>query len=573
MAVKDTKPPVSRKADAPLSELYKEEKPSPFSIEGIRSGAVQSKIFKGFILLSGLVMAGGLIISGLNPSGGAPPPQGSAPTAMRETVATVGDQKISGSQLANTFAQQQQFNAQFGQPTGVANYLSSKQSALERLTGSAATVIAAQNAGITVSDAEIDAEIDKQIGNYLKPQQGQSEAAFRRSMEAQFGSLQGARDKMKENLPPEAREQIRSQLMAEKLEKQVKDQNRASEDDYKRSVTKLKLWQIVVRPKLAAATDKAASDKANSEAKTRAAKVLAALKANATLANFKATAQKSSDDPATKTKGGDLGWKLPSDIYYAPEIGDALSKTEGSLAGPFQDSSGTQYLFFIENRKTELPKDFAKNKAKLLADYETQADDTAWQKKQEEYKKAATPQISDPALVAFRVQSGDLPAASGEAQKTLRENAIARYNEALKGASGTEAAAIHYQLAQLFREQNNRQKQEASLAQAVKEAGEDTALRLEYARLLRENGKTKEVLAQLKAASKALDDSPPAPPPFGGANPGDAIRRQIAGGFAELKETKLAQAELAKIKPAPQGMGGMGGMSGLPPGVQIQPGR
>ncbi|MBW3637043.1 MAG: SurA N-terminal domain-containing protein, partial [Armatimonadetes bacterium] len=211
MAVKDTRTPTPRKGAEPLrSEIYKDEKPSPFSIEGIRSGAVQSKLFKAFILLSGLVMAGGLVISGLSPSGA--PTQGAAPGATNETVATVGTREISDLQLENTLARQQQFNAQFGQPTGVTNYLSSKQQALQGLTDNAATVVAAQNAGISVSDAEVEAEIDRLIGEELKPQQGQSEAAFRRLVEAQYGSLQGAKDKIKGQVTSEAREDIRAKL-------------------------------------------------------------------------------------------------------------------------------------------------------------------------------------------------------------------------------------------------------------------------------------------------------------------------------------------------------------------------
>jgi hypothetical protein len=571
MAATNTpKNPPSRKLTEPIeSDIYKEEKPSPFSIEGIRSGAVQSKIFKGFIVLSGLVMAGGLIVSGLSPTGNGP--QNGVPSApTNSAVATVGDQSISGIQLANTFDQQSRFNEQFGQKIGVTDYLRSKQQALQGLTDNASTVLAAKAAGLEVSDAEVDKDIDRQIGEALKPQQGQSEAAFRRLVEAQHGSIQGAREKMLENVTPEAREQIRAKLLTDKLEKQVKDANKVTEDDYKRSVTKLKLWQIVARPKFPApgAKDpKAETEKNNLEAQTRATKLFGALKAAPTLANFQNTAKKSSDDIATKAKGGDFGWKLPSEVYYAPEIGEALSKTAGKLAGPFKDASGTQYIFFIENRKTELPKDFAKNKKKLLTDFETQQDNTAWQKKQEEYKKSQTPQISDAALAAYQIQSVDIAEKSGDAQKSARQEAIERYNEALPNTGGVEKAAIHFQLSQLYRDQNERPKQQEALAAAVKEYGQDAGLRLEYARALREGGKPKDALAQVKAAATALDASPGAPSPFGGFNPADQVRQQIAAEFDALKEPKLAAAERGKIKPAaPQG-----GMGGLPPGLSIAP--
>ena len=576
MAVKDTKTPVtpSRKNTAPLeSDIYKEEKPSPLSIEGIRSGAVQSKVFKGFIILSGLVMAGGFIISGLN-TGASNVAPGMPPGATRATIATVGDQNITGLQLENAFAEQMRQMQQFGMKTGVTDYLRAKQQALQGLTDNAANIVAAQKAGLSVSDAEIDADINKQMTEALKPQPGQSEAAFRRLVEAQYGSLQGAKDKLQEQITPDAREGIRNKLLVEKLQKQVQSDNKTTEDDYKRSVTKLKLWQIVVRPKLAPANDKAATQKNNLDAQGRATALFTQLKATLTLANFKKTAQKSSDDLLTKAKGGDFGWKLPSEVFYGPQIGEALSKASSSLVGPLSDEGGNQYLFFIENRKTELPKDFAKNKKKLLADFETQKDNEAWQARQAEYKKAQTPEIADGALAAYQIQANDLPSAAPATQKSLREDAIARYGDTLRGTQGMEAAAINYQLAQLYRANNERQKQQDALAAAVKEVGSDANLRLEYSRALREGGKPKEALAQLKAASTALDASPSQPSPFGGGNPDDAVRQQLAVEYQVLKQPKLAAAEQAKIKPAaPSPMGGMGGMGGLPPGVSIAPPR
>jgi hypothetical protein len=299
--------------------------------------------------------------------------------------------------------------------------------------------------------------------------------------------------------------------------------------------------------------------------------VFATLKAAPTLAYFKATAKKSSDDVSTKAKGGDFGWKLPAEVYYSPEISETLSKTAGNLAGPFADTSGNQYIFYIENRKTEMPKDYAKNKKKLLADFETQQDNTVWQKKQEEFKKAQTPEISDAALSAYQLQSTDLLQTSGDAQKKMREDALARYSDALKGNAGIEAAAINYQMAQLYRDQNDRQKQQEALANAVKEKSDDANLRLEYARALREGGKPKDALVQVKAAAQAVDANPSPPPMFGGPSPDDGLRQQIASEYDALKEPKLAAAVRAKIKPAAPG--GMGGMGGLPPGIQLQPGR
>jgi hypothetical protein len=569
MPVKDGKNVPSRKVSEPLSsDIYKDEKPSPFSIEGIRSGAVQSKVFKGFILLSGLVMAGGLIISGLTPTG-IPGQQGGPSAPTTAAVATVGDESISEIQLANSLQQQQRFNEQFGQQTGVMDYMATRQRALQGLTDNTANYLAAQAAGIQVSDADIDAKLNELIEEKLKPQQGQTKAAMRRVVEAQFGSMEKYKEEMVKGYDRDA---ISKFLAVEKLEKQVKEQNKVTEDDYKRSVTKLKLWQIVVRPKFPAPgvkDVKAETEKNKGEAEQRANKLFAELKAKPTLENFKATAKKSSDDLVTKPKGGDFGWKAPAEIFYSPDMGQTLAKISSSLAGPLKDEQGNQYIFFIENRKTEFPKDYAKNKKKLFTDFESQQDDAFWQKKQGEYKKAYTPQISDPALAAFQLQTVNISEKAGDEQKQARQEAIDRYNEALGKASGTEAAAINYQLAQLYRDANEREKQQQALAAAVKEVGTDAGLRIEYARVLRTGGKPKEALAEVKAASTALDANPGSPSPFGGFNPSDQVRQQIAAEYDALKMPKEAAAERAKIKPAAPG--GMGGMGGMPPGIQVQP--
>ena len=116
----------------------------------------------------------------------------------------------------------------------------------------------------------------------------------------------------------------------------------------------------------------------------------------------------------------------------------------------------------------------------------------------------------------------------------------------------------------------------AALKAATENAKDDAPLLLAYGQALNDGGQPKVALEQFKAASKALDAAPPSKPsPFGGGNPDDALRQQLASQFGVLKQPQLAAAELKKIKPAaaPGGMGGMNfGGGGLPPGVKIVPG-
>ena len=571
MPVKDSQNPVKRPKTPETVEKarYKEEKPSPFSIEGIRRGAVASNIVKVFLVASGVIMAGGFIISSLNPGPQLARPGGARAVNSTQTVAQVGDKTISSGDLANAMDRQEQFMRQYGQTTTAASYFTGLQGTLDGLTANAATIQAAKAAGINITDADVDAKINEEIAKSFQPQPGQSEAQLRRLIEAQYGSMEKAKTDTLAKITPEQREAIRDQLYVDKYQKQVEDANKVTEADYKRSQTKLKLRQIVVRPPLPKTDAKTPADPkaAQQAAQAKADKIAAQLKAAPTAANFAALAKAQSDDPASKAKGGEIGWKLPAEL--GADVGDALAKSQGQIVGPLADASGAENIFFVEQRALKLPADYAKNKKKDLEAFEKTQDDQAWAKRQDEIKKAATPAISSPALLAYKAQSD--PAffsKTPEEQKKTRAAAIEQYKSALPGDSDMENAAINYQLSQLYGAQGNKPEQLAALKAASEKQPNDATLRVEYARALRDAGQPKVALEQLKAASQRLDEAPSPPSPFG-FNPDDATRGQIAAEFGLLKEPKLADAERAKIKPAAQP--GMGGLMGGNGGIQVQP--
>jgi tetratricopeptide (TPR) repeat protein len=398
-------------------------------------------------------------------------------------------------------------------------------------------------------------------------------------MEAKGQTEQALRDEMRQQFDRDA---VSRQLMIDKLQQNFKDTNKVSEADYKKSVTKLNLRQIVIRPKAPAPTDKdpKAGEKSIAEARARADKIVAQLKpltGGALSAQFATIAGKQSDDAATKTKGGAVGFKTPAEMSVPTGLRDALSNATTDLVGPLQDEASPTrdfYIFLIQGRQLELPKDYAKKKAQLLKDYETQRDNDAWSAQIEKIKKAAPVEIYDPALQAYKIQSEQVVAASGAETDRLRREALAKYEESLGFAGPTQAAAIHYQMAHLYQELKQPAKQIENLQASIKNSGQSVMVRLELARALRETKKTKEAIAQLQEASKALTDNPPPASMFGGGNPADAMRMQISSEFETLGRRDLATAERARIAP-PQGMPGMppgmGGMQGLPPGVSMMP--
>ena len=435
-------------------------------------------------------------------------------------------------------------------------------------------VDAAEKAGVTVTDADIEKKMNEEIDAALKPGEGQSEAAFRREIEGRFGSIEAARQKYHDILN-DSRDDIRKELEAKALEKRVRDGVVVTEDDYKRSVTKLNLYQIEIEPKFPAPNTKdfkAAQAKNNADAAAKIQAVAQSLKATPTLAAFQVAVKASSDDAVTKSKGGSLGWKLPSDMSYTPGMSDLLSKTPSDVVGPIADAAGNQYLFFIAGRNTVLPKDYAKNKAKLLKDFQTKQADAVWQAKQDEYKKVAPPLVSEPALLAYQMQTGasGAPQLSGPTQDKLIEG---HYQEALNGAPAIEAAAINLQLSQLYQQDNNKPAAIAALQAGIKADPHDANLHIELARTLHEAGKTAAAVAELAAASQTIDQTPSQPSMFGG-NPDDALRQQIASEYTALKMPAQAGAQLKKIKPAPRGPNGLSVAGSSPFGnVHITPGH
>src|SRR5690606_11990173 len=140
------------------------------------------------------------------------------------------------------------------------------------------------------------------------------------------GSVQAYEDQL-HKLAEGENENLERSLLVTKLEKKVKDENKVTEEDYKRSQTKLKLRQIVIKPAPSGLNDKAAQEKNKAAAKTEAEKLAASLKSKPTPQNFAAVATKESDDLITKSKGGDVGWKLPAELTLSPSVRDALVKS------------------------------------------------------------------------------------------------------------------------------------------------------------------------------------------------------------------------------------------------------
>ncbi len=536
---------------------------TPLSMSGIRGLVANSVLWKIVMGLLIFIFAVGFAITAIAPSN----PRGNSGSsgAGPSRVALVGDQVIERDKYVRVAKGQVDQMAQFGMKTGTMELLGSYQRSLDSLISDAAQYDEAVAKGMTPTGAEIDADIEKKAQEALKNEGGN--AAGRRKIESKFGSMKDFESKVRENLQ-ENRDEIAHQLAVDKLKKSIEDSNKTTEADYKRSVTKLDLYQITVRPKpepvLPGKDATKAQEKSKADAKAKAVKLAETLK-KADLATFKATAKKESDDFSSKEKSGALGWMLPDQVGVAPSVKEALQASSDKVVGPLEDEySGGWVLFYVNGHKEDLPKDYAKNKAQTLKDFETRKDGDVWNKYLEDLKKKKSPEILDPAMAAYKIQNEKVFSAPADQQKKLRQEAIDKYQESLAYATPEESAAIRFQMAQLYRQDGQNDKYTATLEAALKDSDEPN-LRVQLANGLHEAKRDKEALEQLKKASESLDKNPSPASPFGGGSPDMGVRMQIAGAYDTMGKKDLAAIERKKVPPAPAGgIGGLGSVNSPP---------
>ena len=548
---------IARRAarDQQIVEPVDDYTPPLFSLSGIRNNLIHSNASKFVMLLLIFIFAVGFLLLGNNqpanlPVNGRANPNGaSAP----EVVATAAGQPISRADFENAAQQQAQMASYYGQSVNPTNYFMMQQSALQQLTGRAALLKAAQDANVTASDDEINARIEKEITNQIAQQSGGNPAAARRLIEQQYGSEDKYREELRAKFD---RDKVSQALVIEKYQKQWQDAHKSSEADYLKSLTKLDLNVILTRPKMPAQGDKnpgATYQKNQADAKVRLDKIAAQLKGlqgAALQAKFMALAKTGSDDEATKAKGGALGLKAPADLPAGQETKDALNAISStpSLVGPLEDKgAGSFALYLATAKKVDFPKDYAKNKDKLLKAFQDQSASSAWEKYAQDLGKSADVQISDPALDAFKTQSGPMAAAGTD---DPRAAVLEKYDDALSFSGGEEAAAIHYQKAQIYTGLKQADKYLSEMRAAIAASQNTVPIRLELARALVENKDSKGAIEQLQAASKQLDNAPATQSLFGG-NPNDALRAQIASELETAGRLDLATAERKKLTPAP----------------------
>lgn len=433
--------------------------------------------------------------------------------------------------------------------------------------------------GLRVTRADINKRIDELVQLQLvsAKQQYERDKDFRDFVRRQYGSFDALASDLRRQLGRQ-RSAFEQDLLMEKLQRSIEQEVKVTEKDLLDTYTKFRLRHIFVSTDRFLPKGKQPTDQERAEAKRKALERAKELRERVIKGeDFAKLAEKESDDPVTKRKGGDLGelsldaarWRLGEDamsILPKLKVGDVsepiegfngyhIVKLEGKRVEPPEDYNKVRYrceekkcgnIWLGEKGEKKCPKcgstkikQIGERKKELLDELKQQRVQERRMRLLQELRERARIEIYDPELKAI--------AASREGNT---EEAIRYYREALKIALENPEARrhflfpdlIHYQLSRLYMGQGKLKEAEREIRKAL-DYSDDNELHIQLGSILLLQGKKD---AALKEFMKVAESSPTPSQRFVLANYFEQLGRKD---LAE-KQRKLAEKE-----------GGSGGLS------------
>ncbi len=213
------------------------------------------------------------------------------PEKMPVVVAKVNGEEIKKDQLLEEADKLKAQLAQMGQPQQAANDQFYRQ-VLDGMIARTLLTQAAKAQGVTATEEEVKQEVDGLRARFPTPE------AFQQALTAQ-----GIDEK---KLLDEARKQLAVQKFVEsKILAQVSVTDAAAKDFYDKNPTQMKRPEQVHARHILIRADASAPEADKQKAKAKAEDLLARAKKGE---DFAKLASENSDDPGSKTQGGDLSW-------------------------------------------------------------------------------------------------------------------------------------------------------------------------------------------------------------------------------------------------------------------------
>jgi foldase protein PrsA len=306
------------------------------------------------LALCGLVLAGVIGLTGCS---------------SKDVAAKVNGQVIKVSELNTQLDQlKKQYPQMFTGTDAQGRLLDFKQRLLDNLINQALIEQAAKKKGITVSDADVQKQIDQLKSGF------KDATLFEQALKSAGMTL----DSLKT--------QIRNQLVTQKLVESLSANQTVSDSDIKTYYDANKAQFFQKAAKRASRILFKPEDKANAQ------KILKQLQGGA---DFAALAKKNSIDTATASKGGDMGWPT---VAYVPEFQTALDKLKkGQMSGLVQSPYGWDIILVTDERAgTQQPLAQVKSQIQQIIVQQRRSD--AYQTFLNDLKKNAKIEILEPDL-------------------------------------------------------------------------------------------------------------------------------------------------------------------------------
>jgi tetratricopeptide (TPR) repeat protein len=201
--------------------------------------------------------------------------------------------------------------------------------------------------------------------------------------------------------------------------------------------------------------------------------------------DFSALAKQYYSSHGEKNKKDDMGW-LPLEMLPP----DLREKLKGLKKGDMTIANvgGSFYLLKLEDERLNLPKDYEKNKEKLLKDYEAMKKQNALADYENKLRGELNIEIYDPLIkVAQAFQRGDLKSAQMNIQKALKIY--------------PDDPNLRYLLARIY-EQTGKEKEALRLYESVASSSYIGSAFYRLGILLEKEGKKKEALENFKKAAQ-----------------------------------------------------------------------
>jgi parvulin-like peptidyl-prolyl isomerase/Tfp pilus assembly protein PilF len=433
--------------------------------------------------------------------------------------------------------------------------------------------------GLRVTRADINKRIDELVQLQLvsAKQQYERDKDFRDFVRRQYGSFDALASDLRRQLGRQ-RSAFEQDLLMEKLQRSIEQEVKVTEKDLLDTYTKFRLRHIFVSTDRFLPKGKQPTDQERAEAKRKALERAKELRERVIKGeDFAKLAERESDDPVTKRKGGDLGelsldaarWRLGEDamsILPKLKVGDVsepiegfngyhIVKLEGKRVEPPEDYNKVRYrceekkcgnIWLGEKGEKKCPKcgstkikQIGERKKELLDELKQQRVQERRMRLLQELRERARIEIYDPELKAI--------AASREGNT---EEAIRYYREALKIALENPEARrhflfpdlIHYQLSRLYMGQGKLKEAEREIRKAL-DYSDDNELHIQLGSILLLQGKKD---AALKEFMKVAESSPT-----------PSQRLVLANYFEQLGRKDLAE----KQRKLAEKEGGSGGLS------------